>query len=72
MSDDPPDSIERQVEDLEIRKSQRRVERSDSDEDRYIALAAVDLNGGNVYRIAVALYSRFDPERMGESSPCPR
>src|SRR5258705_8010994 len=25
------------------------------DEDRYIALAAVDLNGGNVYRTAIAL-----------------
>jgi hypothetical protein len=28
----------------------KRVQRRYSDEDRYIALAAVDLNGGNVYR----------------------
>jgi hypothetical protein len=33
----------------------KRVIRQYTDEDRYIALAAVDLNGGNVYRTAVAL-----------------
>jgi transposase-like protein len=33
----------------------KRVQRHYSDEDRYIALAAVDLNGGNVYRTSKAL-----------------
>lgn len=55
MSNEPTNSIKDEIQDLEIRESKKAVKTSYSDEDKYIALAAVDLNGGNVYRTAVAI-----------------
>lgn len=55
MSDKPAPDIEEQVEALEVRESEQRRKAVYSDEDKFVALAAVDLNGGNVYRTAVAI-----------------
>jgi len=55
MTDGPIRAIKDEVQDLENRESKKAVKTSYSDEARYIALAAVDLNGGNVYRTAVAI-----------------
>ena len=55
MSEKYPQPIAPEIEALEIRESKKAVKTSYSDEARYIALAAVDLNGGNVYRTAVAI-----------------
>lgn len=54
-SDEPINSIKDEIQDLEIRESKKAVKTSYSDEAKFIALAAVDLNGGNVYRTAVAI-----------------
>jgi transposase-like protein len=55
MHDKASQLIAAQLQDLEICEPRKAAKTPYSDEDRYIALAAVDLNGGNVYRTAVAL-----------------
>lgn len=52
---------------IQIRETEARSKRSYSEDDRYVALAALDLNGGNVYRTAKALdipVSTLDTWRM--------
>src|SRR5688500_10613116 len=53
-----PDYADQKVALANSQSNPKRAIRQYSDEDRYVALAAVDLNGGNVYRTAKALDMR--------------